>query len=243
MLEVEGIHSYYGKSHILTGVSLRVGSGELVTLLGRNGAGKTTTLKSIVGVVPPRQGSVRFEGEEIAGDESFRIARRGVCLVPETRDIFAILTVEENLRIAVRRGSPWGLADVYRLFPRLEQRRRNGGGNLSGGEQQMLAIARALVNGPRMLLLDEPTEGLAPVVVREIVATLKAIKKAGIPMLLVEQNIQVCEQLADRHYVLEQGAVVYQGTQADFAARPDIKDRYLALKTDAPKLAAPPEAR
>jgi branched-chain amino acid transport system ATP-binding protein len=243
MLEVDAIHSYYGKSHILGGVSLRVGAGELVTLLGRNGAGKSTTLKSIVGIVKPRRGSVRFAGEDLTGAESFKVARRGICFVPETRDVFGILTVEENLRIAVRRGSPWGIAEIYRLFPRLEQRRRNGGGNLSGGEQQMLAIARALVNGPKMLLLDEPTEGLAPVVVQEIVATLKEIRRSGIPMLLVEQNIRVCERLADRHYVLEQGQVVFEGTQAEFAARPEVKDRYLALKTDARAAAVPAEAR
>jgi branched-chain amino acid transport system ATP-binding protein len=242
MLEVDGIHSYYGKSHILTGVSLRVGAGELVTLLGRNGAGKTTTLKSIVGIVKPRRGTVSFAGEDVTGQESFRIARRGICLVPETRDIFGLLTVQENLQISVRRGSPWGLADVYRIFPRLEERRRNGGSNLSGGEQQMLAIARALLNGPRLLLLDEPTEGLAPVVVKEIVATLKELRKAGVPMLLVEQNIQVCEQLADRHYVLEEGRVVFEGTQAEFAAHPEVKDRYLALKAT-PKAPVPQERR
>jgi branched-chain amino acid transport system ATP-binding protein len=232
MLEVRDLHAYYGKSHILVGVSLDVGAGELVTLLGRNGAGKTTTLKTIVGVVAARQGDIRLAGEAIAGMESFRIARRGVCLVPETRDVFGILTVEENLRIAENRRSRWSVQDVYRMFPRLRERRKNGGGNLSGGEQQMLAIARALVNGPKLLLLDEPTEGLAPVIVQEIVATLKDIKKSGVPMLLVEQNIHVCEQLADRHYILEQGRIVYVGTQAQFAADAAVKDRYLALKAE-----------
>jgi branched-chain amino acid transport system ATP-binding protein len=232
MLEVQDLHAYYDKSHILTGVSLEVRAGELVTLLGRNGAGKTTTLKSIVGVVPPRKGTVRFAGEELSGLEPFQVARRGVCLVPEGREIFGILTVEENLRIAQNRRSRWSIPDVYRMFPRLEERRRNPGGNLSGGEQQMLAIARALVNGPRLLLLDEPTEGLAPVVVQEIVATLRDVRKSGVPMLLVEQNIKVCEQLADRHYVLEQGRIVYVGTQAEFAADLAVKERYLALKTD-----------
>jgi branched-chain amino acid transport system ATP-binding protein len=231
MLELSDVHAFYDKSHILMGVSLQVNAGELVTLLGRNGAGKTTTLKSIVGVVPPRSGTIRLDGEEISGLEPFRVARRGVCLVPEGREIFGILTVEENLRIAQRKGSPWAVRDAFRIFPRLEERRRNQGGQLSGGEQQMLAIARALVNGPRLLLLDEPTEGLAPVIVQEIVATLREIRKSGIPMLLVEQNIRVCEQLADRHYVLEQGRIVYTGTQAQFAADTAVKNRYLALDT------------
>ena len=229
MLEVRDIHAFYDKSHILTGVSLEVRPGELVALLGRNGAGKSTTLKSIVGVVRPRAGTIRFAGESVSGLEPFEVARRGVCLVPESRDIFGILTVEENLRIAQRRGSPWTIHEAYRMFPRLRERSRNLGGQLSGGEQQMLAIARALVNGPKLLLLDEPTEGLAPVIVQEIVATLRDIRRSGIPMLLVEQNIRICEQLADRHYILEQGRIVYTGSQAEFAADVSIKHRYLAL--------------
>ncbi|WFF41663.1 ABC transporter ATP-binding protein [Salinicola endophyticus] len=229
MLEVDDIHSYYDKSHVLEGVSLHVEAGELVTLLGRNGAGKTTTLKSIVGLVPPRQGAVRFEGRVINGQEPFRIARQGVALVPEHRGIFGLLSVEENLKIAARRRSRWQLADIYRLFPRLEERRRNGGNALSGGEQQMLAIARALINDPRILLLDEPTEGLAPVIVDEIVRILKDIRGLGLPVLLVEQNLRVCEQLADRHYVLEQGRVVYHGSAQAFRDDPAIRDRFLAL--------------
>jgi branched-chain amino acid transport system ATP-binding protein len=231
MLEVVDIHSYYDKSHILMGVSLNIRAGELVTLLGRNGAGKTTTLKSILGIVPPRQGTVRFCGIELKGMETFEIAKLGICLVPEQRHIFSILTVEENLRIALNKKSPWGLPEIYRMFPRLQERRKNSGGNLSGGEQQMLAIARALVNGPKLLILDEPTEGLAPVIVQEIAANLMEIKKSGMPILLVEQNINVCEKLADRHYVLEMGRVVYSGTQQEFAENEQIKDRYLALKT------------
>ncbi|WP_353980100.1 ABC transporter ATP-binding protein [Salinicola endophyticus] len=229
MLEVDDIHSYYDKSHVLEGVSLKVEAGELVTLLGRNGAGKTTTLKSIVGLVPPRRGSVRFDGRIINGQEPFRIARQGVALVPEHRGIFGLLSVEENLKIAARRSSRWQLADIYRLFPRLEERRRNGGNALSGGEQQMLAIARALINDPRILLLDEPTEGLAPVIVDEIVRILKDIRGLGLPVLLVEQNLRVCEQLADRHYVLEQGRVVYHGSAQAFRDDPAIRDRFLAL--------------
>jgi len=229
MLDVDDIHAYYGKSHILTGVSLSVKAGELVTLLGRNGAGKSTLMKSVMAVVPPQAGSIRFDGTEIVGRESFQIARMGLAFVPEQRDIFRILSVEENLKIAERKGSPWDLAAVYRLFPRLKERRKNGGGALSGGEQQMLAIARALVNNPRLLLLDEPTEGLAPVIVKEIVEILRTIRASGIPILLVEQNIAVCCELADRHYVLEQGSMVYTGTNQEFIARQDIRDRYLAL--------------
>ncbi len=228
LLAVENIHSYYGKSHVLEGVSLSVNAGELVTLLGRNGAGKTTTLRSIAGVVQPREGSVKFNGEEMIGREIHRIARAGLALVPEHRGIFALLTVEENLKIAVRDGW-WKLSDVYDLFPRLYERRRNGGNALSGGEQQMLAIARALLNNPKLLILDEPTEGLAPVIVDEIVRVLIDIKRTGMSVLLVEQNLAVCEKLADRHYVLEQGRIAYSGSAADFAADRSVRDRYLAL--------------
>ncbi|SBV92180.1 leucine/isoleucine/valine transporter subunit; ATP-binding component of ABC superfamily [uncultured Alphaproteobacteria bacterium] len=228
LLEIADIHSFYGKSHVLEGVSLTVGEGELVTLLGRNGAGKTTTLKSVSGIVRPKSGSVRFDGRETIGREIHEIARAGIALVPEHRGVFALLTVEENLRIAVRDGW-WKLSDVYDLFPRLYERRRNGGNALSGGEQQMLSIARALLNNPRLLLLDEPTEGLAPVIVDEIVKVLVDIKRTGMSVLLVEQNLAVCEKLGDRHYVLEQGRIVYSGSAAEFAADHSVRDRYLAL--------------
>ncbi|MBY4895914.1 ABC transporter ATP-binding protein [Cupriavidus sp. AU9028] len=229
MLEVQGIHGYYGKSHVLQGVSLTVGEGELVTLLGRNGAGKSTTLKAIAGIVAPRQGRVVFHGRDIAGLAPHRIAAQGLCFVPEHRGIFKLLTVEENLKLGARRESPWQLDDVYRIFPRLRERRRNSGANLSGGEQQMLAIGRALMNHPRLLMLDEPVEGLAPVIVEEIVAQLKQIRAAGVPILLVEQNLEVCTQLADRHVIIEQGAVVYTGSNADFIADEAVKDRYLGV--------------
>lgn len=229
MLELDNVHSYYGKSHVLEGVSLHVDAGELVTLLGRNGAGKTTTLKSVMGLVDTRQGRITFEGHDVTGQQPFHIARRGVALVPEHRGIFSILTVEENLKISVRKGSRWQLEDIYRWFPRLKERRSNSGNALSGGEQQMLAIARALLNDPRILLLDEPTEGLAPVIIDEIVKILAAIRKEGLPVLLVEQNLRVCEAVADRHYILEQGQVVYHGSADDFQADPSIRDRYLAL--------------
>ena len=188
MLRVDNINSFYGKSHILQNVSLQVNENELVTLLGRNGAGKTTTLKSIVGLVPPRSGSVHFNGQPIHTRPTYDIAAMGVCLVPEERGIFKLLTVEENLKLGLQAASPWGLDDVYRIFPRLKERRRNNGGQLSGGEQQMLAIARALLNHPRLLILDEPVEGLAPVIVEEIVDQLKQIRARGVPVLLVEQT-------------------------------------------------------
>ncbi|SOY64991.1 ABC transporter ATP-binding protein [Cupriavidus taiwanensis] len=229
MLDVQGIHGYYGKSHVLQGVSLAGGEGELVTLLGRNGAGKSTTLKAIAGVVQPRGGRVIFRGKDVAGLAPHRIAADGLCLVPEHRGIFKLLTVEENLKLAARRDSPWQLQDIYRIFPRLRERRGNGGAQLSGGEQQMLAIGRAMMNHPRLLMLDEPVEGLAPVIVEEIVAQLKVIKAAGVPILLVEQNLEVCTQLADRHVIIEQGRVVYTGDNDAFRADEAVKDRYLGV--------------
>jgi branched-chain amino acid transport system ATP-binding protein len=230
LLEIENVHGYYGKSHILQGVTLEVRAGEVVTLLGRNGAGKTSTLKSISGLLAPSGGRVRFAGTDVTGWPPHKIAQRGLALVPENRGIFGLLSVEENLRIAERKGSPWSLKDVYRIFPRLEERRRNGGGQLSGGEQQMLAIARALLNAPKLLMLDEPVEGLAPVIVDEIVDQIKKIRASGIPILLVEQNLAVCTELADRHYILELGRVVYHGTRDEFAADEVTKDRYLGVK-------------
>lgn len=229
ILEVEGLHACYGKSHVLQGVSLRVDDGELVTLLGRNGAGKSTTLKSICGVVPPTAGRISFAGTDVQGLPPHSIAQRGVCLVPEHRGIFKLLTVEENLLLGQRKRSPWQLADVYRIFPRLKERRGNGGGQLSGGEQQMLSIGRALMNAPRLLMLDEPVEGLAPVIVEEIVAQLKTIKAAGVAILLVEQNLEVCTQLAERHYIIDQGSIVHEATNADFLADVAVKDRYLGV--------------
>jgi len=229
ILDVENIDCYYGKSHILQGLSLNVKAGGVTTLLGRNGAGKSTTLKSIAGVVAPKQGSIRFDGHSIAGLPAHKVASMGVCLVPEHRGIFKLLTVEENLKLGLRRDSPWQLADVYRIFPRLKERRRNGGGQLSGGEQQMLAIGRALMNHPRLLMLDEPVEGLAPVIVEEIVAQIKLIKAAGVAILLVEQNLEVCTQLADYHFIIEQGAVVFEGTNATFLADDTVKDRHLGV--------------
>lgn len=232
LLNVENIDAYYGLSHILQGVSLNVGEGELVCLLGRNGAGKTTTLKSIMGLVDVRGGSIRFKGEDITKLATFRIADRNICLVPEDRGIFRVLTVEENLKLGAQRGSRWSLDDIYGIFPRLRERRRNGGGQLSGGEQQMLAIGRALMNSPELLILDEPTEGLAPVIVEEIVAQLHQIRASGISVLLVEQNLAVCMELADRHYILESGAIVYTADNETFKADSQVRDRYLSVGVD-----------
>jgi branched-chain amino acid transport system ATP-binding protein len=229
-LSLDGVQGFYGKSHILQGVSLEVRDGEIVCLLGRNGAGKTSTLKAISGLLPPRGGRVRFQGTDVAGWPAHRIARAGLTLVPEDRGIFSLLSVAENLAIAVRKGSPWSLRDIYAMFPRLEERRRNGGAQLSGGEQQMLSIARALLSGPKLLMLDEPVEGLAPVIVEEIVAQIRAIRAAGVPILLVEQNLAVCTSLADRHYILELGRVAYAAGNADFVADEAARDRFLGVK-------------
>jgi branched-chain amino acid transport system ATP-binding protein len=228
-LQLEEVHSYYGKSHILQGVTLTVGPGEVVTLLGRNGAGKTTTLKTISGLVRAAAGTIRFFGADITSARAHVSAQNGLALVPENRGIFGLLSVEENLKIAARKGSLWTMDDVYRHFPRLKERRRNGGAQLSGGEQQMLAIARALLNGPKLLMLDEPVEGLAPVVVEEIVAQIRDIRSSGIPILLVEQNLAVCTELADRHYILELGRIVYEGRREQFIADAAVKDKYLGV--------------
>lgn len=229
MLKVDELHAFYDKSHILQGVSLEVRQGEIVTLLGRNGAGKTTTLSSIAGLIRNKRGSVIFDGKPLQDEAPHCVSRAGISLVPEHRGIFKLLTVEENLGIAVRKRSRWSLPDVYRMFPRLAERKRNAGGNLSGGEQQMLAIARALLNAPELLLLDEPTEGLAPVIVDVLRDVVINVRERGVPVLLVEQNLQFCMALADRHYVLEQGRIVWSGTRDEFAQANDVRDRYLAL--------------
>ena len=229
LLQVDQVHAHYGKSHVLQGVALQVCDGELVSLLGRNGAGKSTTLKTIAGVIKPTDGQVRFGNEVVSKLATHQVAQRGICLVPEHRGVFKLLTVEENLMLGQRKQSKWQLDDVYQIFPRLKERRTNGGGQLSGGEQQMLAIGRALLNAPRLLMLDEPVEGLAPVIVEEIVAQLKVIKAAGVSILLVEQNLEVCTQLADRHYVIEQGAIVYEGSNSEFLTDEAVKDRYLGV--------------
>jgi branched-chain amino acid transport system ATP-binding protein len=229
LLVLSGVNSYYGESHILKSVSLTVGAGETVALLGRNGVGKTTTLKSIVGWVQPRNGSVTFAGEELAGCDMMSIARKGIALVPEERRIFTNLTVAENLRVAqiTARKPGWSLERVYERFPRLRERLANKGDEISGGEKQMLAIARALVQDTRLLLLDEPTEGLAPLIVREVEAVIREIKGAGMTILLVEQNLYSALGVADRCYILDQGEVVYEGAPDDLRSNEAVLKRYL----------------
>lgn len=229
MLHVLDLHAFYGKSHILQGVSLDVNEGEIVSLLGRNGAGKTTTLSSIAGLIRNKRGQVQLQGRALHDEPAHIVSRAGLCLVPEHRGIFKQLSVEENLGIAIRKGSRWTLTEVFEMFPRLAERRRNGGAALSGGEQQMLAIARALLNGPKVLLLDEPTEGLAPVIVDALRTVVSSVRDRGVPVLLVEQNLQFCTALADRHYVLEQGRIAWHGSREDFARADDVRDRFLAL--------------
>ena len=217
VLEAEALHTFYGKSHILHGVTLEVREGEIVTLLGRNGAGKTTTLRSLVGLTHAREGAVRVLGHATTDWPPYRIAALGVGYVPEGRRIFANLTVEENLRVPLERPGPWNVARVYQLFPRLAERKTNKGRQLSGGEQEMLAIARALLLNPKVLLLDEPSQGLAPIIVQDVFDVIVAMRKEGMSVLLVEQNVRAAVEIADRAYVLDDGKVVYEGAAAEFA--------------------------
>lgn len=232
MLRVNDIHTFYGLSHILFGVSLEVKKGEAVCLLGRNGAGKTTTIRSIMGLVSPRQGEVVFKGEVITGQPPYRIARKGISWVPDNRRIFPDLTVAENLEIAEKKsgsGQKWDIEKVYTLFPVLKRIQGRRGGNLSGGEQQMLSIARALLGNPELLLLDEPTEGLAPLIVRELEEQILRLKEEGISILLAEQNLKSALRLADRCYVMERGRVCYQGTVDELNQNEEIRTRYLLV--------------
>ena len=217
-LEAEGLNTYYGKSHILHDVGLVVEEGRVTTLLGRNGAGKTTTLRSLVGLTPPRTGHVRIFGQETTGWQPFRVAQSGVGYVPEGRRIFANLTVEENLLVPSGRVGPWTIPRVYELFPRLRERRGNRGRQLSGGEQEMLSIARALLLNPRLLILDEPSQGLAPLIVREVFRIVSQMRAEGISILLVEQNVRLSLEITDDVYVIENGQVVYSGPAAEFGA-------------------------
>jgi branched-chain amino acid transport system ATP-binding protein len=212
------IHTYYGKSHILHGVSMEVREGELVALLGRNGAGKTTTMRSIMGLTPPREGSITLFGQNTTKWTSYRIANAGVGYVPEGRKIFGHLTVHENLLVPPQTKGRWQLDTVYQLFPRLAERRTSKGGKLSGGEQEMLSIARALLLNPKFLILDEPSQGLAPVIVQEVMRTVGRMKEEGIAVLLVEQNAFLALQIADRAYVLSDGEIVHEGPAQELAA-------------------------
>ena len=230
LLRVKDLHAWYGESHVLHGVAFDVQAGEVVTLLGRNGAGKTTTLKSVMGIVGRRRGSVTFDGQELIGRPSNHIARLGIAFCPEERGIFASLNVEENLLLPPQ-VRPGGLSvdTIYQLFPNLKERRRSQGTKLSGGEQQMLAIGRILRTGARLLLLDEPTEGLAPVIVQHIGATIRRLKSDGFTILLVEQNFRFAATVADRHYVMEHGRVVDQIPNAELSAHMTKLHDYLGV--------------
>src|ERR1700685_431728 len=217
-LTAEAIHTYYGKSHILHGVSLEVAEGKITALLGRNGAGKTTTLRSLMGLTPAREGKIVVFGEDTTRWPTFRIAEAGVGYVPEGRRIFANLSVEENLKVPLERGGPWNIQRIYQLFPRLEERRLNRGRQLSGGEQEMLSIGRALLLNPRLLILDEPSQGLAPLIVRDVFRIIAGMRAEGMSGLLVEQNARMSLEIADDAYVLENGQIVYAGGAAALAA-------------------------
>lgn len=231
MLKIHDIHTYYGKSHILHGVNLQIREGTLGALLGRNGMGKTTTIRSIIGFNPPRSGRIVFGGQEIQGMDSYQIARLGLGLVPQGRGIFPNLTVLENLIMAARSGNGmgWNLARVYALFPRLQERANHPAGKLSGGEAQMLAICRALMLNPDLILLDEPSEGLAPLIVNEVAEKLVELKNMGVSVLLVEQNINMALKIADNVFVLNKGQVVFSGTPKELADNPDVQHQYLGV--------------
>jgi branched-chain amino acid transport system ATP-binding protein len=231
MLELDQVHAYYGDSHVLHGVSLRVAEGEVACLLGRNGAGKTTTVLTIMGYLVPKPGTIVYDGKSVGGLPPHRLARMGFGFVPQERSIFPSLTVEGNLTVAARRsaGDRWDLDKAYGLFPRLKERRRNLGFQLSGGEQQMLSIARALMLNPKLVLLDEPSEGLAPIIVEEIVAVLKSLKSEGLSVLLIEQNLRVALDLGDRHYVLSKGEVCFTGTSAELEGNERVLSEYLSV--------------
>jgi len=237
MLEIDNIHAYYGTSHILHGISLTINQGELVALLGRNGAGKTTTLRTVMGLVSARQGQIFYKGKLISNLKPFQVARLGIGYVPEERAIFSHLTVVENLRIGAlarkrtddgKKG--WTLEKVFKRFPGLYQRRLHRGAHLSGGEQQMLAIARTLMGQPDIILLDEPSEGLAPLIVQELEKIIREILAEGYTVLLIEQNLALCAALASRNYIIDQGKIVYHGTNEEFLGNEDVQNLYLSLK-------------
>ena len=233
MLVIERIETCYGLSQVLFGVSLAIAPGEMVTLMGRNGMGKTTTVRSIMGLTPARAGSIRFEGREIRALPAYRVAKLGLGLVPEGRQIFPNLSVRENLvaTAANRAGAPdaWTLEKVHALFPRLAERGASMGGQLSGGEQQMLAIGRALMTNPRLLILDEATEGLAPLIRAEIWQCLAQLKAAGLSVLVIDKNVDALTRIADRHYFIERGRIVWNGTSAELARSPDVQHRYMGV--------------
>jgi branched-chain amino acid transport system ATP-binding protein len=228
MLEIRDLETAYGRSQVLFGVSLDIRKGEVITLLGRNGMGKTTTVKSIMGITPPKAGAIAFEGRPLRGLPSYRIAQAGLGLVPEGRQVFPNLTVRENL-VATARGSQWKLERVYGLFPQLKERQGNYGNQLSGGEQQMLAIARALMTNPKLLILDEATEGLAPLIRTEIYRSIERLKAEGLSILVIDKDVKALSRVADRHYVLEKGRVVWSGSSAELTANAELQHRYLGV--------------
>jgi branched-chain amino acid transport system ATP-binding protein len=236
MMEVKDIHSYYGKSHILHGVSLELKEGELVCLLGRNGVGKSTTLKSIMGIVRPTHGSIRFDGKELVGSQPYQVARLGVGYVPEDRRIFKSLTVHENLLMGTQKAKnsnaaekAWTIERIYEIFPNLRERRGNKGSHLSGGEQQMLTVARTLMGNPKLILVDEPTEGLAPLIVKDVLEMLSAVQKSGVTVLMVEQNFKAAIKVADRFYIMAKGQMVFEGDAAALLAAEDVRKNYLEV--------------
>ena len=229
ILKLDNIHTYYGLVHMLQGVSLEIAEGEVVALLGRNGAGKTTALKSIMGLAPARQGKILFEDQDITGLPPHLIARQGIAYVPASRGIFMTLTSMENLKIVRAKGARWSTEDVFRRFPKLAPLKRRRGRSLSGGEQQMLAIGRALVTGPSLILLDEPSQGLAPMVVELVVDMLRELKSEGVSMLLVEQNLQMALDLAERVYILDQGEVVFNGSAQELKNNDQLTASYLGV--------------
>jgi branched-chain amino acid transport system ATP-binding protein len=231
MLDVRDLHAYYGKSHILQGVSLRVGAGEIVSILGRNGVGRSTTLKAIMGDVPPR-GAIVFKDEGIAGLKSYEIAHRGIGYVPEDRAIFPTLTVEQNLILGIKAGKKstrWCMDDTYRLFPRLEERAKTPAGALSGGEQQMLTVCRTLMGDPDLIMVDEPTEGLAPQMVERVAELLRSIAERRISILLVEQKLTIAMRISHRVYVMGHGRMVFEGTPAELAAAAEVRRTWLEV--------------
>jgi branched-chain amino acid transport system ATP-binding protein len=229
LLECRDIETAYGRSQVLFGVSLDVGASQVVSLLGRNGMGKTTTVKSIMGLCAPRAGSIQFDGKPVRGLPSYRIAQAGIGLVPEGRQVFPNLTVRENLVATAKRGGAWTLERVFGLFPQLRERQANYGNQLSGGEQQMLAIGRALMTNPRLLILDEATEGLAPLIRQEIYRSIAQLKAEGLSILVIDKDVNALTRVADRHYVLEKGRVVWNGSSAELAADRNLQHRYLGV--------------
>jgi branched-chain amino acid transport system ATP-binding protein len=236
LLEVKEIHSYYEKSHILHGVSLSLKEGELVCLLGRNGVGKSTALKSVMGIVQPREGSVLFGGKELVGKAPYQISRMGIGFVPEDRRIFPSLTANENLLMGIRRGKNeapskqgWTIEKVYEAFPQLKERKNSKGAHLSGGEQQMLTVARTLMGNPELMLIDEPTEGLAPTIVKDVLNMLSAIRESGVAILMVEQNFKASIKIADRFYIMSKGQIVFEGDGEALQAAEEVRKRYLEV--------------